>query len=359
MRRLASLSICLLLGCAAESGEDAGGGAGGQGVAGQPQWPTGGAGGVEATGGSAGAAGSAGSAGSTAGGGSAGAAGQGGAPSSGGSDAGGLPVCSCFVQSAWCGAGVAVEAKKKGCSVPLLPAHANDLLGCNGGEWVVKQDCAQGCTAMPAGTPDACALPVCDCFVEVAWCGSGAAKAAAKKGCTIPLLPAHAGDLLYCPGGKWTVKQACSQGCIEAPAGTADSCKSSSGTGDQNPVPGYSITTPFGKPGSWAAGYHTGDDYAAPTGTKVVATRGGVVKSSGWSGWGSAYGLHVVIETNGVRHGYAHLSASKVSAGQTVAQGQQIGNVGSTGNSTGPHLHYEERVSPFGYSNHRNPEFNK
>lgn len=348
MQRSLSVVVCLLMGCAAEGAEEGEASTGVGGAAGQPAWPTGGAGG--SVGGSAGAAGSAGLAG---------AAGQGGTSGASGGSGGALPVCPCFVQAAWCGAGVAEEAKKKGCTVPLLPKHADDLLGCDGDDWIVKQDCAQGCTAMPAGTPDACALPICDCFVEVAWCGSGAAKEAAKKGCSIPLLPAHEGDLLYCPGGKWSVKQACAQGCVEAPAGTADSCKSSSGSGDQNPVPGYSITTPFGKPGGWAAGYHTGDDYAAPSGTKVVATRGGVVKSAGWSAWGSAYGLHVVIETNGVRHGYAHLSAAKVSVGQSVARGQQVGNVGSTGNSTGPHLHYEERVSPFGYSNHRNPEFNK
>jgi murein DD-endopeptidase MepM/ murein hydrolase activator NlpD len=46
-----------------------------------------------------------------------------------------------------------------------------------------------------------------------------------------------------------------------------------------SPVPDKRITTPFGKKGSWAAGYHTGDDYACPIGTKVVATRAGVVKS--------------------------------------------------------------------------------
>lgn len=68
-------------------------------------------------------------------------------------------------------------------------------------------------------------LPVCECFVKEAWCGSGVAKEAAAKGCSVPLLPAHAGDILACPGGKWSVKEACTGGCVEAPAGTADTCK--------------------------------------------------------------------------------------------------------------------------------------
>lgn len=125
------------------------------------------------------------------------------------------------------------------------------------------------------------------------------------------------------------------------------------------PVPGYRITTPFGVRGShWAAGYHTGDDYAAPTGTRVVATRGGRVVFAGYGGWGRAYGNHVIVETGGIRHMYAHLSSRSVGTGQEVALGQRIGRVGATGNVTGPHLHYEERVSPYGYYNHRRPRFN-
>lgn len=126
-----------------------------------------------------------------------------------------------------------------------------------------------------------------------------------------------------------------------------------------SPVPGRGITTPFGKPGSWwAAGYHTGDDYATPVGTTVVATRAGRVVFAGWGGWGSAYGLHVIVESSGVRHLYAHLSRTSVSSGQGVSQGQRLGSSGATGNVTGPHVHYEERVSPYGYRNHRRPQFN-
>lgn len=126
-----------------------------------------------------------------------------------------------------------------------------------------------------------------------------------------------------------------------------------------SPVPGYGVSTPFGRRGSWAAGYHTGDDYAAPTGRAVVATRAGRVIGAGWNIWGPSYGLQVIVETNGVRHLYAHLSRRDVSVGQWVTQGQRLGAVGSTGNSTGPHCHYEERVAPYGYYNHRRPQFNR
>jgi hypothetical protein len=139
-----------------------------------------------------------------------------------------------------------------------------------------------------------------------------------------------------------------------------DETESTDALSATSPVPGRGITTPFGKPGSlWAAGYHTGDDYSAPTGTRVVATRGGRVVFAGWGGFGAAYGRHVIVETSGIRHLYAHLSGTSVSTGQQVSLGQKLGEVGATGNVTGPHLHYEERHSPYGYYDHRRPVFNK
>ncbi len=127
-----------------------------------------------------------------------------------------------------------------------------------------------------------------------------------------------------------------------------------------SPVPGHGVTTPFGKPGTrWAAGYHTGDDYAAVSGRNVVSTRAGRVVAAGWNVWGSAYGLQVIVETDGIRHLYAHLSELAVRSGDRVAFGQKLGEVGATGNVTGSHLHYEERHAPFGYYDHRRPVFNK
>lgn len=69
------------------------------------------------------------------------------------------PTCTCFVQQAWCGSGVAKEAAKLACTVPLLPAHADDILGCSGGTWIVKENCALGCIESAKGTPDVCKAP--------------------------------------------------------------------------------------------------------------------------------------------------------------------------------------------------------
>ncbi|MDB1087184.1 peptidoglycan DD-metalloendopeptidase family protein [Streptomyces sp. ACA25] len=112
-------------------------------------------------------------------------------------------------------------------------------------------------------------------------------------------------------------------------------------------------STRYGMAGNlWSSGYHTGADFAASTGTKVMAVSTGTVVSAGWAG---AYGNEVVIRHSDGRYSqYAHLSALSVSSGQSVQAGQQIGLVGSTGNSTGPHLHFEVRTGP-GYGSDIDP----
>lgn len=110
------------------------------------------------------------------------------------------------------------------------------------------------------------------------------------------------------------------------------------------------------------AGYHTGIDYRAPTGTKIHATRGGIVVHSGWNGsYGPAYGMHVVVRSivggRSVEHLYAHLSAVKVRNGQVIKAGNVVGLSGETGNTFGAHLHYEERYFPYNYWAHREPVF--
>jgi len=105
------------------------------------------------------------------------------------------------------------------------------------------------------------------------------------------------------------------------------------------PTTNYKFSARFGQPGGWASGYHTGLDFAAPTGTPVFSALAGTVVESGWGG---AYGNHLVIKhANGVKTLYAHLSSASVSKGDEVLRGQRIGAVGTTGNSTGPHLHFE------------------
>jgi len=97
-------------------------------------------------------------------------------------------------------------------------------------------------------------------------------------------------------------------------------------------------TDPFSGEGAM----HTGVDISAPTGTPVRAAADGIVKFVGWS---SGYGQLIVISHGGgYETYYAHLSRFGVVEGQEVRRGDQIGNVGSTGRVTAPHLHYEVRI---------------
>jgi murein DD-endopeptidase MepM/ murein hydrolase activator NlpD len=105
------------------------------------------------------------------------------------------------------------------------------------------------------------------------------------------------------------------------------------------------LGTPYHQSGSmWSLGFHTGVDFAAPSGTPVKAAAAGLVVVAQNAG---SYGNHVVIKhSDGKYTLYAHFSARSVNVGDSVKAGQQIGAVGSTGNSTGPHLHFEVRNSP-------------
>ncbi|MFI5617277.1 transglycosylase family protein [Streptomyces sp. NPDC051567] len=103
---------------------------------------------------------------------------------------------------------------------------------------------------------------------------------------------------------------------------------------------------------SWSSGYHTGIDFPVPTGTAVKSVGPGQVLVAGWAG---SYGYQVVIRHADGRYSqYAHLSALGVKAGQQVSGGQRIGRSGSTGNSSGPHLHFEMRTGP-GYGTDIDP----
>ncbi|MFB8103401.1 MULTISPECIES: M23 family metallopeptidase [unclassified Streptomyces] len=127
----------------------------------------------------------------------------------------------------------------------------------------------------------------------------------------------------------------------------------STGSGWTAPLANANVTTQYRASGSsWSSGYHTGSDFQAASGTPVKAIGPGTVVSAGWSG---SYGNEVVIKhEDGMYSQYAHQSSLSVSAGQTVTGGQQIGLSGSTGNSTGPHLHFEVRTGP-GYGSDVDP----
>ncbi|MBO8194375.1 transglycosylase family protein [Streptomyces oryzae] len=119
------------------------------------------------------------------------------------------------------------------------------------------------------------------------------------------------------------------------------------------PVTGVGPSTPYGAAGSsWSSGHHTGVDFPVSTGTTVKAASSGTVVSAGWGG---AYGYEVVLRhRDGKYSQYGHLSAISVRTGQAVDTGQLIGRSGSTGNATGPHLHFEIRTGP-GYGSDINP----
>jgi murein DD-endopeptidase MepM/ murein hydrolase activator NlpD len=107
------------------------------------------------------------------------------------------------------------------------------------------------------------------------------------------------------------------------------------------PIKNGKITTPYGKVGKhWSSGKHTGVDFAVPVGTPILAVADGKIENASW---GKAYGKQIVQKVDGGWVIYAHLNALRVKPGRKVKKGQIIGESGSTGNSTGPHLHFELR----------------
>ncbi|GAA1367094.1 transglycosylase family protein [Streptomyces beijiangensis] len=120
--------------------------------------------------------------------------------------------------------------------------------------------------------------------------------------------------------------------------------KSPKAAGFTAPVDAHPSTPYHRAGGSWASGYHTGVDFPVATGTSVKAVAAGRVVSAGWAG---SYGYQIVIRhADGKYSQYAHLSALTVRDGQHVNEGQRIARSGSTGNATGPHLHFEVRTGP-------------
>lgn len=119
------------------------------------------------------------------------------------------------------------------------------------------------------------------------------------------------------------------------------------------PCPSSSrITSPYGYRILFGVrDFHTGVDIGATTGSNIVAAESGTVILANY-GWNGGYGNYIILSHgNGITTRYAHASQLYVTAGQTVSKGQVIAAVGTTGNSTGPHLHFEVRVN----GSHTNP----
>jgi murein DD-endopeptidase MepM/ murein hydrolase activator NlpD len=113
-----------------------------------------------------------------------------------------------------------------------------------------------------------------------------------------------------------------------------------------NPGGGGGWISPVAGTYQWTRGFtswHSGVDLSAPEGTPVVAANGGTVVFAGWSTWG--YGNTVVLAHGAFTTLYGHMSAINVGCGMTVGAGQVVGAVGTTGNSSGPHLHFEIRYN--------------
>ncbi|MFJ4473321.1 M23 family metallopeptidase [Streptomyces sp. NPDC089424] len=146
------------------------------------------------------------------------------------------------------------------------------------------------------------------------------------------------------------------QAAAQAKAATVAAAKKANATsvaakkavGWTTPVKGYSLSASYAQAGGMWQSTHSGQDFAVSTGTKVMAAHGGTVVKAGGNGAGDgpAYGNAVVIKHgNGTYSQYAHLSRIDVRVGQVVATGQKIALSGNTGNSSGPHLHFEIRTS--------------
>jgi len=115
-----------------------------------------------------------------------------------------------------------------------------------------------------------------------------------------------------------------------------------------HPVKKYTLSASFNQAGSMWQSTHSGQDFAVASGTNVVAAHGGTVVKAGGNGAGDgpAYGNAIVIKHgSGTYSQYAHLSRIDVKVGQVVATGQHIARSGNTGNSSGPHLHFEIRTT--------------
>ncbi len=151
---------------------------------------------------------------------------------------------------------------------------------------------------------------------------------------------------------KKKAEQGNSSGSSSNSGGSSSSGSAVSSQGFIRPVKTGSITATM----YYSSGkYHGAVDFGVSVGTPVYAAADGIVVTSTWGG-SDSYGYYIKIKHyNGLYTLYAHGSSLVVSVGQEVKQGQLIMYSGNTGNSTGPHLHFEVRVSPGGYSNRDNP----
>ncbi|MER5849247.1 M23 family metallopeptidase [Streptomyces sp. NPDC002012] len=177
--------------------------------------------------------------------------------------------------------------------------------------------------------------------------GVGAAFAAGTAGAP------DAANLINISAAESVAKQAAAQGkaakAAKAERAAVKKAAVKNAAAWETPVRHYVLSASFGNDGARWAHKHSGQDFAVPIGTKVKAAHSGTVVKAGPNGGGDgpAYGNAVVISHgNGVYSQYAHLSRIDVHIGQTVKTGEKIALSGNTGNSSGPHVHFEIRTTP-------------
>jgi len=222
--------------------------------------------------------------------------------------------------------------------------------------------------------PDATSLPTCACPLgDGLYCPAGLADYEAANGCTVPAAVGHEGDVLRCTGGTWTVDTQCANGCYVAPDGTPDGCKATADTYHLPWACAVSYRVTQGNDGDICGsngGDHTGKqayawDFGLPRHTEVRAARGGTVTVAAqvvnpgeacYDGCTQPFGstefwacCNTCINTSNhvnVAHGdgtvatYWHLDQVMVQNGQAVAAGDLLGYSGTSGCSSGPHLHF-------------------
>ena len=177
-------------------------------------------------------------------------------------------------------------------------------------------------------------------------------SAAANADITAPLRAAQAArpnqgdDEFQRLFAGWTNPQTTSLAIATTSAPIAAQRPTSVSIPSRMPVEGAALTSGYGMrwhPVLGGRRQHKGVDLAEPTGTPVYATADGVISKAEWF---SSYGLFISVEHGAdIQTRYGHLSRLNVEAGQQVHKGDLIGYVGSTGRSTGPHLHYEVRIA--------------
>ncbi|MBT2491437.1 M23 family metallopeptidase [Streptomyces sp. ISL-96] len=180
----------------------------------------------------------------------------------------------------------------------------------------------------------------------VAFAAEGTAAAAVEKQAVVQAKAADSAKKAAADAKKAAdVKKAAAK----AKAAAAAKAKAKKAPSWQKPVKQYSLSATYGKGGGMWASKHSGQDFAVPVGTPVDAVHGGTVVKAGPNGGGDgpAYGNAIVIKhANGTYSQYAHLSKIQVTPGEKVKTGERIALSGNTGNSSGPHLHFEIRTTP-------------